>query len=101
MSSSRKPRSQRGINLDKRDISKVAAHLGIDVDELHDYLWKKSNRHGVLLITQGQVGKDLNLYPMAISRVFRQLQEQGRIRVSLNMSGKWQIAEPEAWKSLQ
>lgn len=87
------------MNKERRNYSNVANNLDIDLDELHDYLWKKSNRFGMLLISQAEVTKKLDLNPMAGSRLFRLLEQQGRLRLGLN-AHKWQIADPEVWKTL-
>lgn len=98
-SSERQPRSPRGVNKENRVYTNVADNLGLDLDELHSFLWKKSNRFGMLLISQSEVAKSLNLNVMSASRLFRLLEQQGRLRLGLN-EHKWQIADPEVWKTL-
>lgn len=94
-------RSPRGVNKEGRNYSNAAKNAGLDVDALHEFLWKKSNRFGILLVSQSDVARELDLNLMALSRVFRQMSLQGRLRQSSMGLNKWQIADPELWKSLQ
>jgi hypothetical protein len=79
-----------------RNVRRTAEKIGVDLDALHAYLWRNTERTGRLLLSQSKVGEELDLYPMLMSRVFRALEQEGRIRKEGH--SRVFVVDPEVWR---
>ena len=70
------------------------AKLKADLDLLHVYLWKHTDRYGRCSLTLEEVGARLNLPRHRIKKYFRRMKEEGRIK---DFGVRIVVAEPGLW----
>lgn len=74
----------------------------IDRDALHEYLWRHTDRLGKVKVVQRILARDLDVTHYTISRIFREMREEGRVRKigsdKLNVS-TYLIVDPEVWRA--
>lgn len=79
---------------------KPPRNTAVDIDGLHRLLWRRSNRRNVVKVHQGELAEQLMLSKFAMSRLFRRLQDEGRIRkhstAKLNIAS-YEIVDPAVW----
>lgn len=76
----------------------------IDVDRLHEFFWKKSDRFGVLSINQKELSDKMNIAHETVNRVVKRMVAEKRI--SKMSSAKhnihsYLVKEPAAWRIMR
>lgn len=54
--------------------------IHIDVPAVHDLLWERSDRLGRLKLIQKELAKELGVTHFAITRLFKRMEEEGRMK---------------------
>lgn len=89
------PRSKPGLEkVDNRNYVASAKKL-VDLDTFHKYLWEHTDHTGKLLVTATKMGEEMGLYHMAMSRLMKAMEIQGRIN-KLHKSLVF-VINPETW----
>lgn len=66
----------------------------VDRDLLHDYLFKKSDRHNMMTIRTSELADELGVTVYSMSRILGQMREQGRLR---KVGSKIEVMDPELY----
>jgi DNA-binding MarR family transcriptional regulator len=76
----------------------------IDLDKLHAFLFRRSDRFGRLRMSQRDFAKELGVAHETICRVMGKMAKQGRlkrIRSEKNNIGVYAIVDPAEWRRVQ
>ena len=76
------------------------AHI-IDRPALHQYLWERTDEHGMVRIHQANLAEALGVSANTISRTLAAFCESGRalrVRFELRGIGIYHIADPATWR---
>jgi hypothetical protein len=68
----------------------------VDVEQLHDYLWRHSDFRGVLILTVAQIAKAMDIDSGDMSRIMKAMGEQGRLS-KINYQ-QFRIVNPVEWR---
>lgn len=93
-----KPRSASTTPLTSRIVPRGKA---VDLDLLHEYLWKRSDRLGRLTIVQKDFAEEVGVTKFTLCLIFGRLTDEGRIKkIQAHQSnyGTYQIRDPRNWE---
>lgn len=74
----------------------------IDINKMHRFLWRRSDRLGRLRLSQRDFAKELGVAHETVSRIFSRMTEAGmikRIRSERNNIGIYAIVDPDEFTS--
>lgn len=75
----------------------------VDLDLLHKFLWKRTDRLGRIKIVQRDLAEDLGVTHYAINRILSRMTATGRIRrmaTGHRNIGTYVVIDPEGWEDL-
>jgi hypothetical protein len=79
---------------------KPPLNTAVDIDGLHRLLWRRSDRRNVVRVHQGDLAAEILVSKYTMSRLFRRLQDEGRIRkhstAKLNIAS-YEVVDPAVW----
>jgi transcriptional regulator with XRE-family HTH domain len=69
--------------------------MALDVDLLHEYLYKISDRRHRLTVTQRKLAEKLGLEHTYLCKVFRDMKTEGRIK---RIGSYYYVVDPGVWR---
>lgn len=70
----------------------------LDLEEIHEILWNKSDRLGRLRLIQKEFAQEIGVTHFTITRVFKRLEAEGRLKKLVSHKGNmwtYAIRNPE------